>query len=157
MSFFLDNWILFSVALTSGALLLWPALTSGGGASGLNPTQVVQLMNREKATVIDVCEPSEFAAGHILGAKNLPLAQLEAQLARAQRLETVGQLTGGIAHDFNNLLAIVMGSADLLLDRVPPEGESTEMVQMILAAAERGAALTDRLLTASHAAANANH
>lgn len=73
--------------------------------------------------------------------------QLEAQLARAQRLETVGQLTGGIAHDFNNLLAIVMGSADLLLDRVPPEGESTEMVQMILAAAERGAALTDRLLS----------
>jgi rhodanese-related sulfurtransferase len=82
VSFFLDNWILFSVALTSGALLLWPALTSGGGASGLNPTQVVQLMNREKAAVIDVCEPSEFAAGHILGAKNLPLGQLETQLAQ---------------------------------------------------------------------------
>lgn len=82
MSFFLDNWILFSVALTSGALLLWPALTSGGGASGLNPTQVVQLMNREKATVVDVCEPGEFATGHILGAKNLPLGQLETQLAQ---------------------------------------------------------------------------
>jgi rhodanese-related sulfurtransferase len=82
VSFFLDNWMLFAVALTSGALLLWPALTSGGGASGLNPTQVVQLMNREKAAVIDVCEPGEFAAGHILGAKNLPLGQLEAQLAQ---------------------------------------------------------------------------
>lgn len=82
MSFFLDNWMLFAVALTSGALLLWPALTSGGGASGLNPTQVVQLMNREKAAVIDVCEPGEFAAGHILGAKNVPLAQLETQLAQ---------------------------------------------------------------------------
>jgi rhodanese-related sulfurtransferase len=82
VSFFLDNWILFSVALTSGALLLWPALTSGGGASGLNPTQVVQLMNREKATVVDVCEPGEFAQGHILGAKNLPLGQLQAQLAQ---------------------------------------------------------------------------
>ncbi|MEY4505681.1 MAG: Thiosulfate sulfurtransferase PspE precursor [Pseudomonadota bacterium] len=82
MSFFLENWMLFAVALTSGALLLWPALTSGGGASGLNPTQVVQLMNREKAAVIDVCEPGEFAAGHILGAKNVPLAQLETQLAQ---------------------------------------------------------------------------
>jgi rhodanese-related sulfurtransferase len=82
VSFFLDNWILFSVALTSGVLLLLPALTSGGGASGINPTQVVQLMNREKAAVIDVCEPSEFAAGHILGAKNLPLGQLETQLAQ---------------------------------------------------------------------------
>ena len=88
MSFFLDNWILFSVALTSGALLLWPALTSGGGASGLNPTQVVQLMNREKAAVIDVCEPSEFAAGHILGAKNLPLGQLETQLATTVKSKT---------------------------------------------------------------------
>ena len=39
-------------------------------------------MNREKAAVIDVCEPSEFAAGHILGAKNLPLGQLETQLAQ---------------------------------------------------------------------------
>jgi rhodanese-related sulfurtransferase len=88
VSFFLDNWILFSVALTSGALLLWPALTSGGGASGLNPTQVVQLMNREKAAVIDVCEPSEFAAGHILGAKNLPLGQLETQLATTVKSKT---------------------------------------------------------------------
>lgn len=88
MSFFLDNWILFSVALTSGALLLWPALTSGGGASGINPTQVVQLMNREKAAVVDVCEPGEFAQGHILGAKNLPLGQLEAQLAQTVKNKT---------------------------------------------------------------------
>ena len=88
MSFFLDNWILFSVALTSGALLMWPALTSGGGSSGLNPAQVVQLMNREKATVVDVCEPGEFAKGHILGAKNLPLGQLEAQLAQTVKNKT---------------------------------------------------------------------
>jgi rhodanese-related sulfurtransferase len=88
VSFFLDNWILFSVALTSGALLLWPALTSGGGASGINPTQVVQLMNREKAAVVDVCEPGEFAQGHILGAKNLPLGQLEAQLAQTVKNKT---------------------------------------------------------------------
>ncbi len=80
MSFFLDNWILFGVALTSGLLLLWPALTGGGGAGTLNPNQAVLLMNREKAVVIDVCEPSEFAAGHILGAKNLPLSQLKDQL-----------------------------------------------------------------------------
>lgn len=88
MSFFLDNWILISVALTSGAMLLWPALASGGGASGINAAQVVQLMNREKAGVVDVCEPNEFEAGHILGAKNLPLAQLEAQLAQTVKNKT---------------------------------------------------------------------
>ena len=88
MSFFLDNWILFSVALSSGALLLWPAVSSGSGVSGINPTQVVQLMNREKAAVIDVCETGEFASGHILGAKNLPLDQLEAQLAQTVKNKT---------------------------------------------------------------------
>jgi rhodanese-related sulfurtransferase len=82
VSFFLDNWILFGVALTSGLLLLWPALTGGGGAGTLNPNEAVLLMNREKAQVVDVCEPSEFAAGHILGAKNVPLAQLKDQLAQ---------------------------------------------------------------------------
>ena len=40
-------------------------------------------MNREKAVVIDVSEPSEFAAGHVIGAKNLPLADLEAKLPAA--------------------------------------------------------------------------
>jgi rhodanese-related sulfurtransferase len=43
----------------------------------------VLLINREKAVVIDVCEPEEFAQGHVVGAKNIPLAQLEAQLPQA--------------------------------------------------------------------------
>ena len=37
-------------------------------------------MNREKAVVIDVCEPAEFAQGHVVGSKNIPLGQLEQQL-----------------------------------------------------------------------------
>jgi rhodanese-related sulfurtransferase len=40
----------------------------------------VQLINREKAVVIDVCEAEEFAAGHVGGAKNVPLGQLEERL-----------------------------------------------------------------------------
>lgn len=81
MSFFLDNWMLFAVALASGGMLMFPALTSGGGAAGLTPTEVVQLINREKAAVVDVCGPDEFAAGHVTGAKNVPLPELEAKLA----------------------------------------------------------------------------
>ena len=77
MSFLIDNWTLVLVALTSGAGLLWPVLSQG---RGLNPAEAVLLMNREKAVVIDVCEPGEFAAGHIVGARNVPMAQLEAQL-----------------------------------------------------------------------------
>jgi len=71
---------LISIAIASGALLLWPVV-QGATASGLTPAGVVQLINRDKAVVIDVCEPDEYAAGHIVGAKNIPLGQLEAKLA----------------------------------------------------------------------------
>ncbi len=72
--------MLFTVALGSGVLLMWPALTGGAGA-GLNPTEAVQLINREKAVVVDVCSPEEYAGGHIKDAKNVPLNELETRLA----------------------------------------------------------------------------
>ena len=80
MSFFIENWTLFALALVSGGLLLWPALTGSAGAGSLNANEVVQLINREKATVVDVCSPDEFATGHVAGAKNVPLGELEAKL-----------------------------------------------------------------------------
>jgi rhodanese-related sulfurtransferase len=43
------------------------------------------LINREKAVVVDVCEPVEFAAGHIVGSKNIPLADLPAKLGAAAK------------------------------------------------------------------------
>ncbi|MCZ8094535.1 MAG: rhodanese-like domain-containing protein [Acidovorax sp.] len=79
MKFFIDNWYLLVVALASGSMLLWPTLRSAGAGS-LSPAQAVQLINREKAVVIDVCEAEEFAAGHVGGAKNVPLGQLEERL-----------------------------------------------------------------------------
>ncbi|MEY2860648.1 MAG: hypothetical protein RLZ68_1873 [Pseudomonadota bacterium] len=80
MKFIVDNWMLISIAIASGALLLWPVV-QGAAISGLTPAGVVQLINRDKAVVIDVCEPGEYAAGHIVGAKNIPLGQLESKLA----------------------------------------------------------------------------
>ena len=38
------------------------------------------MMNHEKAVVIDVCEPNEFAQGHVVGARNVPLGLLDKQL-----------------------------------------------------------------------------
>ena len=71
---------------------------------------------------------------------------IERQLARAQRLEAVGQLTGGVAHDFNNLLAIIVGNLDFLREDLPAGSPQTAMVDNALDAAHRGAALTQRLL-----------
>lgn len=79
MKFIIDNWSLILVCLSSGLLLAWPAIKGAAGSS-LTPGAAVQLINREKAVVIDVCEAKEYAAGHVNGAKNIPLAQLASQL-----------------------------------------------------------------------------
>ena len=88
MKFILDNWMLIAVALSAGGMLLWPVL-SGGGPGALTADGAVQLMNREKAVVVDVCEPAEYAAGHVVGAKNIPLSQLEGKLEAAVKNKSV--------------------------------------------------------------------
>ncbi len=80
MKFFVDNWYLFVVALGSGGMLLWPILAKGAQAGNLSANGAVQLINRERAIVVDVSENEEFAVGHIGGARNIPLSELEARL-----------------------------------------------------------------------------
>lgn len=76
--------MLISVALASGGMLLWPVVAGGAmGAGALTASGAVQLINREKAVVVDVCEAAEFASGHVAGAKHIPLAQLHQQLPGA--------------------------------------------------------------------------
>lgn len=82
MKFFIDNWMLIAIALSSGGLLLWPVF-QGATAVGIDSGKAIQLINREKANVVDVSDAAEFAAGHIVGSKNLPLVDLEAKLAGA--------------------------------------------------------------------------
>jgi rhodanese-related sulfurtransferase len=79
VEFVRNNLLLFAVAIVSGAMLLWPLVRRTMGGPGVSPAQATHLINREDALVVDVREPGEFAAGHVLGAKNLPLARLQAQ------------------------------------------------------------------------------
>lgn len=72
--------MLMAVALSAGGMLLWPMI-SAGGPGAITAEGAVQLINREKAVVIDICEPAEYAAGHVAGAKNIPMGQLEGKLA----------------------------------------------------------------------------
>jgi nitrogen-specific signal transduction histidine kinase/CheY-like chemotaxis protein len=69
----------------------------------------------------------------------------EAQLAHAQRMEAVGQLTGGIAHDFNNMLTAILLNADVLANQIQSD-TLRPLAEAMRAAAERGADLTRRLL-----------
>ncbi len=83
MKFLIDNWMLIGIALASGGMLLWPLISSSMAAGSLSASGAVQLINRDKAVVIDVSEAEEFATGHVGGAKNLPLNQLEELLPAA--------------------------------------------------------------------------
>ncbi len=67
-------------------------------------------------------------------------------LFQAQKMDAIGQLTGGIAHDFNNLLMVVLSSLDLLRRRLPPDPALTPLIDNAVHGAERGAALTQRML-----------
>ncbi len=76
MKFLQENILLIAVAFVSGAMLLWPYVRRATGGPSVNPSQATQLINREDALMVDVRDPGEYGAGHILGAKNLPLSGL---------------------------------------------------------------------------------
>jgi PAS domain S-box-containing protein len=73
----------------------------------------------------------------------------EQQLAQAQKMEIVGQLSGGIAHDFNNLLTVILGNAEALSLRLKSRKDLRDLSDTIMTAAERGAEMTQRLLAFS--------
>ncbi|MEY3306434.1 MAG: hypothetical protein RLZZ413_472, partial [Pseudomonadota bacterium] len=68
-----------------------------------------------------------------------------ARLRQSQKLEAMGQLTGGVAHDFNNLLTVIMGNAEMISETAS-DSKIRQMADITVSAAERGAALTSRLL-----------
>lgn len=75
------------------------------------------------------------------------LEETRQQLYQAQKMEVIGQLTGGVAHDFNNLLAVIIGNLDLLRKRLPDDPRSARLIETAMKGAERGAALTQRMLS----------
>jgi signal transduction histidine kinase/HAMP domain-containing protein/ActR/RegA family two-component response regulator len=74
---------------------------------------------------------------------------VERQLREAQRMEVVGQLASGMAHDFNNLLAAISANLEMIHEALHERPDLTPRILRALEAAERGAALTQRLLAFS--------
>ncbi|MGJ7483930.1 rhodanese-like domain-containing protein [Variovorax sp. LT2P21] len=100
MKFIVDNWMLILIAVSSGAMLAWPLIRGTGGGS-LTAQGAVQLINRERAVMIDVRDAAEYAQGHATGARNVPLDQLEQKLPGTVKNKSVPVLlmcaTGGRA------------------------------------------------------------
>lgn len=72
--------------------------------------------------------------------------KLQAQLMQAQRMESVGRLAGGVAHDYNNMLSVIIGYAELAMDKVPQDSGLRQDLDEIFAAARRSADITRQLL-----------
>jgi PAS domain S-box-containing protein len=72
--------------------------------------------------------------------------RMAAQLLQAQKMEAVGRLAGGVAHDFNNMLAVILGHAEMAMNKVDPSHPSYAEFETIRKAADRSADLTRQLL-----------
>jgi len=76
------------------------------------------------------------------------LQKSEERFMHAQKMDAIGRLAGGIAHDFNNILTIIMGNADLLLNKVKDDSLLCD-IEEIHSAGERASSLVSRILTFS--------
>jgi rhodanese-related sulfurtransferase len=83
--FVTQNALLIGLAVGSGIALFFPLLNRGAsGVTNVSATEAVLLLNRGKPLILDVRDEAEFAAGHIQGAKHIPVAEL---LTRIKEIE----------------------------------------------------------------------
>lgn len=85
MDFVQNNLLLILVAFASGAMLIWPTVRRNAGGPWVDTLRATQMINREDAVVVDVREVGEYARVHILGARNLPLGELERRVAELEK------------------------------------------------------------------------
>ena len=85
----------------------------------------------------------------LAGARNTELVQSRSELARAQRMDAVGQLTAGVAHDFNNLLTAILGALDMIVRKPGDQQRVVQLAGHASRAALRGARLVSQLMTFS--------
>ena len=75
--------------------------------------------------------------------------EMDETLRRTQKMDALGKLTGGIAHDYNNMLGVMLGYSELLKDMLSEQPQLVEYVDEIIRAGDRGAKLTNKLLSFS--------
>lgn len=76
MKFLTENIFLIVTALVSGAMLLWPLINRQMAGASVGTLEATRLMN-SGAIVLDVRKPDEFAGGHVVGSRNIPMADID--------------------------------------------------------------------------------
>jgi rhodanese-related sulfurtransferase len=82
------NMLLFGLAVSSGAMLLWPLISRASRpGTEVGTFEAVQLMNRRDAVVLDLRDTGEYAAGHISNARHFPQAQLAERIKELEKFK----------------------------------------------------------------------
>jgi rhodanese-related sulfurtransferase len=92
------NPLLALTALVAGGMLLWPLVRRTAGGPWVNTTRAIELINRADALLLDVRDAGEYGAGHLLGAKHLPLARIDegaGELAKKKERPLIVYCDGG--------------------------------------------------------------
>ncbi len=127
---------------------LWETITKGNIWSG-------ELQNQrrdgsiywEHMLIAPVLSPDRGVQHYVAIKQDISARkQLENQVSRTQRLESIGLLAGGIAHDLNNVLAPIMMAMDIFKLRYTAPGDA-ERLEMVRRSAERGAGIVKQILT----------
>jgi len=137
------TWDDAAAALAGGALSVWVELVlqdPRGHAVSVEGHLVRSVADQGESVLGFLRDvTARKSAEHNLAASN-------EQLRRAQKMEAVGRFAGGIAHDFNNVLGVVIGAASALQEDIPRHDPRSADLEVILASAEKGAALAHQIL-----------
>jgi two-component system, cell cycle sensor histidine kinase and response regulator CckA len=130
---------------------LWQTILNGQTWSGrvVNKKKDGTLYT-EEATISPVFDDQGTIVNFVAIKRDITAQlKLEAQYLQAQKMESVGRLTGGVAHDFNNILAVIIGYAEMALDKTEPGQKVHADLERIHEAALRSADIIRQLLAFS--------
>jgi PAS domain S-box-containing protein len=127
---------------------LWDSITRGQTWKG-------RMVNKrkdgrrytEEATISPVLDAADQIINYVAVKRNITeQLELTAQIQQAQKMESVGRLAGGVAHDYNNMLSIIIGYAQLAMDKVGATDPLYAPLREIDRAAQRSTEITRKLL-----------
>jgi len=86
VQFVSNNILPIFIAVFSGIMLLWSLFGNRfRGIKEVDSAAALQLINHKNAVVLDVREPGEYDAGHILNSKFIPLGKLKERLGELEK------------------------------------------------------------------------
>jgi rhodanese-related sulfurtransferase len=80
-----ENILLIAVAFVSGGMLIWPVVRRSTAGPSISTLQATLLINQQNAVVLDVRDATEYASGHVINSRNIPVGDLESRAAELEK------------------------------------------------------------------------